>query len=151
MKNTRIFVGPENFNVGDEYQWLAQCDEDGAIVTFTGKVRNHNLGDNVGAMRLEHYPGMTEKTLRNIVTEARNRWPLQRISVVHRVGTLRPGDQIVFVGVTGAHRHMAFEAAEFIMDYLKTQAPFWKKEFLPDGERWVESRESDQEAVKRWS
>ncbi|TNH44339.1 molybdopterin synthase catalytic subunit MoaE [Photorhabdus luminescens] len=151
MENTLISVGPENFNVGDEYQWLAQCDEDGAIVTFTGKVRNHNLGDHVGALRLEHYSGMTEKALQSIVTEARGRWPLQRIRIIHRIGTLYPGDEIVFVGVTGSHRHMAFEAAEFIMDYLKTQAPLWKKEFLPDGERWVESRESDLEAAKRWS
>ncbi|WP_036774377.1 molybdopterin synthase catalytic subunit MoaE [Photorhabdus australis] len=150
MENTRIFVGLENFNVGDEYEWLSQCDEDGAIVTFTGKVRNHNLGDRVSELRLEHYPGMTEKVLRSIVVEARNRWPLQRISIIHRVGTLYPGDEIVFVGVTGAHRSMAFDAAEFIMDYLKTKAPFWKKEFLPDGERWVESRESDQEAARRW-
>ncbi|WP_445494225.1 molybdopterin synthase catalytic subunit MoaE [Photorhabdus sp. SF281] len=150
MENTRIFVGPENFSVGDEYQWLSQCDEDGAIVTFTGKVRHHNLGDRVSALRLEHYPGMTEKALQNIVTEARDRWSLQRISVIHRIGVLYPGDEIVFVGVTSGHRHMAFEAAEFIMDYLKTMAPFWKKEFLSDGERWVESRESDQEAAKRW-
>ncbi|NHB95343.1 molybdopterin synthase catalytic subunit MoaE [Photorhabdus stackebrandtii] len=150
MENTRIFVGPENFSMGDEYQWLSQCDEDGAIVTFTGKVRNHNLGDSVGALRLEHYPGMTEKALQNIVTEARNRWSLQRISVIHRVGMLHPGDEIVFVGVTSAHRSMAFNAAEFIIDYLKTKAPFWKKEFLSEGERWVESRESDQEATKRW-
>uniref|UniRef100_UPI0036DB57A3 molybdopterin synthase catalytic subunit MoaE n=1 Tax=Photorhabdus sp. RM322S TaxID=3342825 RepID=UPI0036DB57A3 len=150
MENTRIFVGPENFSVGDEYQWLSQCDEDGAIVTFTGKVRHHNLGDRVSVLRLEHYPGMTEKALQNIVTEARDRWPLQSISVIHRIGTLYPGDEIVFVGVTSAHRHMAFAAAEFIMDYLKTKAPFWKKESLSEGERWVESRESDQEAARRW-
>lgn len=150
MKNTRIRVGAEPFHVGDEYQWLAQCDEDGAVVTFTGKVRNHNLGDNVSALTLEHYPGMTEKALGDIIAEARERWPLQRVSVIHRVGPLYPGEEIVFVGVTSTHRGMAFESAEFIMDYLKTRAPFWKREATPAGERWVESRDTDHEAAKRW-
>ncbi|ANI28560.1 hypothetical protein PL78_01750 [Yersinia entomophaga] len=150
MENTRIRVGAEPFNVGDEYQWLAQCGEDGAVVTFTGKVRNHNLGDNVSALTLEHYPGMTEKALGEIIAEARERWPLQRVSVIHRVGSLYPGEEIVFVGVTSAHRSVAFESAEFIMDYLKTRAPFWKREATPAGERWVESRDSDHEAAKRW-
>ncbi|AJI93878.1 molybdopterin synthase catalytic subunit [Yersinia ruckeri] len=150
MENTRIRVGAEPFNVGEEYHWLAQCDEDGAVVTFTGKVRNHNLGDHVCALTLEHYPGMTEKTLSEIIAEARARWPLQRVAVIHRVGALYPGDEIVFVGVTGAHRGMAFDAAEFIMDYLKTRAPFWKREATSTGERWVESRDSDHHAAKRW-
>ncbi len=150
MENTRIRVGPEAFNVGDEYNWLSQCDEDGAVVTFTGKVRNHNLGANVSALTLEHYPGMTEKALGEIISEARSRWPLQRVSVIHRVGSLFPGDEIVFVGVTSAHRSMAFESAEFIMDYLKTRAPFWKREATAEGERWVESRDSDHAAAKRW-
>ena len=92
MENTRIRVGEAPFNVGDEYQWLAQCDADGAVVTFTGKVRNHNLGDDVSALTLEHYPGMTEKALAEIVAEARSRWPLQRVTVIHRVGALYPGD-----------------------------------------------------------
>ncbi|MBI6549702.1 molybdopterin synthase catalytic subunit MoaE [Xenorhabdus lircayensis] len=150
MENTRISVQREIFNVGDEYQWLSQCDEDGAVVTFTGKVRNHNLGDNVEALMLEHYPGMTEKMLQNIADDARQRWPLQRISIIHRIGELYPGEEIVFVGVTSSHRRIAFTAAEFIMDYLKAKAPFWKKESLAEGERWVETRQSDKEAASRW-
>ncbi|MCB5303930.1 MULTISPECIES: molybdopterin synthase catalytic subunit MoaE [Yersinia] len=150
MDHTRIYVGPEAFNVGDEYHWLSQCDEDGAVVTFTGKVRNHNLGESVSALTLEHYPGMTERALAEIITEARSRWALQRVAVIHRVGPLFPGDEIVFVGVTSAHRGMAFDAAEFIMDYLKTRAPFWKREATAQGERWVESRDSDHAAAKRW-
>lgn len=150
MENTRIRVGQENFSVGDEYQWLSQCEDDGAVVTFTGKVRNHNLGDNVSALTLEHYLGMTEKALSEIVSEARERWPLQRISLIHRVGAMYPGDEIVFVGVTSAHRSMAFEAAEFIMDYLKTRAPFWKREATEQGDRWVDARDSDHQAAKRW-
>lgn len=150
MENTRIRVGEAPFNVGDEYQWLAQCDADGAVVTFTGKVRNHNLGDDVSALTLEHYPGMTEKALAEIVVEARSRWPLQRVTVIHRVGALYPGDEIVFVGVTGAHRSMAFAASEFIMDYLKTRAPFWKREATGGGDRWVDARDSDREAAQRW-
>ncbi|EMI5491906.1 molybdopterin synthase catalytic subunit MoaE [Providencia stuartii] len=150
MENTHIAVQTENFSVGEQYHWLAQCDSDGAVVTFTGKVRNHNLGDNVAALTLEHYPGMTEKALSNIVTEARQRWALQRVSVIHRIGTLQPGEEIVFVGVTSAHRGAAFQAAEFIMDYLKTKAPFWKKETLPDNERWVEAKDSDEASAERW-
>lgn len=150
MENTRISVQQETFSVGEEYQWLSQCDEDGAVVTFTGKVRNHNLGDNVNSLTLEHYAGMTEKMLQKIVDEARQRWPLQRACIIHRIGELYPGDEIVFVGVTSSHRNVAFMAAEFIMDYLKTKAPFWKKESLVEGERWVEARQSDQNAANRW-
>ena len=130
MAETKIVVGPQPFSVGEEYPWLAERDEDGAVVTFTGKVRNHNLGDSVKALTLEHYPGMTEKALAEIVDEARNRWPLGRITVIHRIGELWPGDEIVFVGVTSA--------------------PFWKREATPEGDRWVEARESDQQAAKRW-
>jgi len=147
---TRIRVGQQPFSMADEYQWLAACDDDGAVVTFTGKVRNHNLGDDVSALTLEHYPGMTEKALEEIVVEARQRWPLQRVTVIHRVGELFPGDEIVMVGVSGAHRAAAFSAAEFIMDYLKTRAPFWKREATPEGERWVDSRDSDRQAAQRW-
>ena len=147
---TRIRVGEAPFSMADEYQWLAACDDDGAVVTFTGKVRNHNLGDNVSALTLEHYPGMTEKALAEIVEEARTRWPLQRVSVIHRVGALFPGEEIVFVGVSAVHRGAAFDAAEFIMDYLKTRAPFWKREATPEGDRWVEARDSDQQAAGRW-
>ena len=138
MAETKIVVGPQPFSVGEEYPWLAERDEDGAVVTFTGKVRNHNLGDSVKALTLEHYPGMTEKALAEIVDEARNRWPLGRVTVIHRIGELWPGDEIVF------------EAGQFIMDYLKTRAPFWKREATPEGDRWVEARESDQQAAKRW-
>jgi len=100
MNNTRILVGQENFQVGEEYQWLAGCDDDGAVVTFTGKVRNHNLGDKVSGLTLEHYPGMTEKALAEIVSEARSRWPLQRVTVIHRVGELQAGEPPLSVVVT---------------------------------------------------
>ncbi|KGD79254.1 MULTISPECIES: molybdopterin synthase catalytic subunit MoaE [Pantoea] len=147
---TQIRVGPAPFDMAEAYRWLAACDEDGAVVTFTGKVRNHNLGDNVAALTLEHYPGMTEKALQEIVDAARERWPLQRVTVIHRVGELFPGDEIVLVGVTSAHRGSAFSAAEFIMDYLKTRAPFWKREATEQGERWVDARDSDHQAAQRW-
>jgi len=150
MSDTRIRVGLDPFSVGEEYTWLAERDEDGAVVTFTGKVRNHNLGDSVRALTLEHYPGMTEKTLADIVQQARDGWPLGRVTVVHRIGELWPGDEIVFVGVTSVHRGSAFAAGEYIMDYLKTRAPFWKREATEEGDRWVEARESDQQAAKRW-
>ncbi|MDE8555681.1 molybdopterin synthase catalytic subunit MoaE [Pantoea vagans] len=147
---TQIRVGPEPFDMAEAYRWLAACDEDGAVVTFTGKVRNHNLGDNVAALTLEHYPGMTEKALQEIVDAARERWPLQRVTVIHRVGELFPGDEIVLVGVTSAHRGSAFSAAEFIMDYLKKRAPFWKREATEQGDRWVDARDSDHQAAQRW-
>ena len=144
MTQTRIVVSPERFCVGDEYPWLAERDEDGAVVTFTGKVRNHNLGDSVKALNLEHYPGMTEKSLAEIVNLARERWPLGRVTVIHRIGEMWPGEEIVFV------RGSAFAAGEFIMDYLKTRAPFWKREATPEGERWVDARDSDRQAAERW-
>lgn len=147
---TQIRVGPAPFDMAEAYRWLAACDEDGAVVTFTGKVRNHNLGNDVAALTLEHYPGMTEKALQEIVDAARERWPLQRITVIHRVGELFPGDEIVLVGVTSAHRGSAFSAAEFIMDYLKTRAPFWKREATEQGDRWVDARDSDHQAAQRW-
>ena len=150
MEQTLITVGKEPFDVGHEYRWLAEVDSDGAVVTFTGKVRNHNLGDSVSALTLEHYPGMTEKALDEIAVEARKRWSLARIRIIHRVGELFPGDEIVFVGVTSAHRSSAFAAAEFIMDYLKNKAPFWKREATSEGKRWVEARDSDKEAAQRW-
>jgi len=147
---TQIRVGPAPFDMAEAYRWLAACDEDGAVVTFTGKVRNHNLGNDVAALTLEHYPGMTEKALQEIVDAARERWPLQRVTVIHRVGELFPGDAIVLVGVTSAHRGSAFSAAEFIMDYLKTRAPFWKREATEQGDRWVDARDSDHQAAQRW-
>ena len=147
---TQIRVGPAPFDMAEAYRWLAACDEDGAVVTFTGKVRNHNLGNDVATLTLEHYPGMTEKALQEIVDAARERWPLQRVTVIHRVGELFPGDEIVLVGVTSAHRGSAFSAAEFIMDYLKTRAPFWKREATEQGDRWVDARDSDHQAAQRW-
>ena len=147
---TQIRVGAAPFSMADEYAWLSTSNADGAVVTFTGKVRNHNLGDSVAALTLEHYPGMTEKALQEIVDEARSRWPLQRVSVIHRIGELFPGDEIVFVGVTSAHRSSAFAAAECIMDYLKTRAPFWKREATEQGDRWVDARDSDHQAAQRW-
>lgn len=150
MDKTLITVGKAPFDVGHEYRWLSEVDSDGAVVTFTGKVRNHNLGDSVSALTLEHYPGMTEKALNDIAFEARQRWSLERIRIIHRIGELFPGDEIVFVGVTSVHRSTAFAAAEFIMDYLKTKAPFWKREATQDGKRWVEAKDSDKDAAQRW-
>ena len=123
----------------------------GAIVTFTGLVRDENAGGPVAGMTLEHYPGMTESELTRVEAEAGKRWPLQASLIVHRVGALRPGDNIVLVVTASAHRQAAFAAAEFLMDYLKTRAPFWKKELTPDGKaRWVETRDSDATAAERW-
>ncbi|MCL9782617.1 molybdopterin synthase catalytic subunit MoaE [Vibrio sp. S4M6] len=145
-----ISVQTEPFSIADEYETLSADSASGAIVTFVGKVRDMNLGDDVTGLHLEHYPGMTEKSLRNICEQAAVRWPLTDITVIHRVGSLGVGDQIVFVGVASAHRQASFESCEFIMDYLKTKAPFWKKERTSSDERWIESRESDQHAAKRW-
>ncbi|NOJ22766.1 molybdopterin synthase catalytic subunit MoaE [Vibrio coralliilyticus] len=146
----RVSVQFEDFSVGAEYEALAQGTVSGAVVTFVGKVRDMNLGDNVTGLSLEHYPGMTEKALGEICQQAEQRWPLLDVRVIHRVGDLDIGDQIVFVGVSSAHRGAAFEACEFIMDYLKTKAPFWKKERTTEETRWVESRESDAKAAERW-
>ncbi len=145
-----ISVQEADFSLADEYQKLNQCSSDGAIVTFVGKVRDMNLGDRVTGLMLEHYPGMTEKALTEIVVKASERWSLTNTRVIHRVGHLSIGDQIVFVGVTSEHRDAAFQACEFIMDYLKTQAPFWKKETLIEQDRWIEARESDLDLANRW-
>ncbi|KLV10758.1 molybdopterin synthase catalytic subunit MoaE [Photobacterium ganghwense] len=145
-----ISVQFEDFSVAEEYALLAEGTDAGAVVTFIGKVRDFNQGDSVTGLSLEHYPGMTEKSLAEIVDKARTRWPLLKVRVIHRVGDLNLGDQIVFVGVTSAHRGAAFEACEFIMDYLKTQAPFWKKEQTQEASRWVDARETDTNAAKRW-
>lgn len=149
MAETKIVVGPQPFSVGEEYPWLAERDEDGAVVTFTGKVRNHNLGDSVNALTLEHYPGMTEKALAEIVDEARNRWPLGRVTVIHRIGNYGRAMKS-FCRCHQCASQQCVEAGQFIMDYLKTRAPFWKREATPEGDRWVEARESDQQAAKRW-
>jgi molybdopterin synthase catalytic subunit len=122
----------------------------GAQVSFVGYVRDFSDGQAVGGLYLEYFPGMTEKVLLAIEAEARQRWPLQGVEVIHRVGRLEPGEAIVFVAVTSAHRRAAFQACEFIMDYLKTRAPFWKKEDTAAGPLWVEGRDSDQAALLRW-
>ncbi len=122
----------------------------GAVATFLGLVRDVNEGDGVATLTLEHYPGMTEKALAKIVDEAQGRWDILDCTVIHRVGELKPTEPIVLVAVASSHRQGAFAACAFIMDYLKTQAPFWKKEVTPQGERWVEARESDDAAAARW-
>jgi molybdopterin synthase catalytic subunit len=122
----------------------------GAIASFVGVVRDINEGDSVATMTLEHYPGMTEKAITEIIDQARGRWEVLDALVIHRVGTLKPTDQIVLVIVASTHRGDAFAACEFIMDYLKTQAPFWKKEITPKGARWVDARVTDDKAAERW-
>jgi molybdopterin synthase catalytic subunit len=147
-----VRVQSEDFDVGAEIAQLRRGNPAiGAIASFIGLVRDVNEGDRVSEMTLEHYPGMTERALEDIVQQARERWNILDVLVVHRVGRLRPLDQIVLVVVSGAHRGEAFSACEFVMDYLKTQAPFWKKEQTPEGSRWVEARDSDDVAAQRWS
>ncbi|NMG44002.1 molybdopterin synthase catalytic subunit MoaE [Aromatoleum toluvorans] len=146
-----VSVQQEDFDAGAEIAALsAGRREVGAVASFVGLVRDVSHGAHVGAMTLEHYPGMTERSLEEIVDQARARWTLYAVRVIHRFGRLEPGEQIVFVGVAGAHRGESFAACEFIMDYLKTQAPFWKLEETPDGARWVDARESDDSAAARW-
>ena len=146
-----VRVQVEDFDAGAEIARLRAGDRRvGAVAAFIGTVRDLNDAAHVDALTLEHYPGMTEKALEAIVAEAHARFDLYDALVVHRVGTLRPTDQIVLVAVTSAHRGAAFAACEFIMDYLKTRAPFWKKERTPEGDRWVEARASDDEAAARW-
>ncbi|MGF1875851.1 molybdopterin synthase catalytic subunit MoaE [Photobacterium frigidiphilum] len=145
-----ISVQFDDFSVAEEYALLSAGTDAGAVVTFIGKVRDFNQGDDVTGLLLEHYPGMTEKSLEEIVVQARERWPLLKTRVIHRVGDLGLGDQIVFVGVTSAHRGAAFEACEFIMDFLKTRAPFWKKEQTGNETRWVDARDTDTSAADRW-
>jgi len=149
MNNVRVQTG--DFDLGIEVARLREGDARvGAVVAFVGTVRDLNDGAQVAAMELEHYPGMTEKALDDIATQAAARWPLFATLVIHRVGPLLPLDQIVLVAVTAAHRGDAFAACEFIMDYLKTEAPFWKKEDTPDGARWVDARVTDDTARARW-
>jgi len=145
----RIQTG--DFDAGAEIAALRRGNPKvGAVASFIGVCRDANDGDAVSTMTLEHYPGMTEKALQKIVADAQDRWKVMDVLVVHRVGELKPTDQIVLVVVAGAHRGEAFAACEFIMDYLKTRAPFWKKEQTPSGARWVEARTSDSEAAQRW-
>ncbi|MFI3049029.1 molybdopterin synthase catalytic subunit MoaE [Pseudomonas coronafaciens] len=146
-----IRVQAAAFDPGAEVNALHAANRGiGAVVSFVGYVRDFNDGREVSGMFLEHYPGMTEKALASIAEEAGQRWPLLRVDVLHRVGALEPGEPIVFVGVASAHRQAAFEACDFVMDYLKTRAPFWKRENTPEGPRWVEGRHSDNQAADRW-
>ena len=146
-----IRIQEADFDVSAELAALRKGDPRvGAVVTFLGTVRDMNDGSQVKGMTLEHYAGMTEKALEEIISQAKTRWDIYQTLVIHRVGPLLPEDQIVMVAVTSAHRGEAFAACEFIMDYLKTAAPFWKKEDTPDGSRWVDARVADDAAMARW-
>jgi molybdopterin synthase catalytic subunit len=154
--STEISIQRADFSLADEVALLEQDNAtDGAVVTFTGRVRNQNNGNSVSSLTLEHYPGMTEKALAKIITQARARWNIGRVKVIHRIGELHIGEQIVFVGVTSKHRHDAFAANEFIMDYLKVKAPFWKKEGITNGEKttaqWLDAKDSDHNKAQTWS
>ena len=146
-----VRVQTEDFDVSQEMLVLRQKNPKvGAVASFVGVVRDLNDGDEVSALTLEHYPGMTERSLEEIVSEAKSRWNIYDALIIHRVGTLLPLDQIVLVLVTSAHRGESFKACEFLMDYLKTRAPFWKKEQTSSGERWVDARTTDNVAAMRW-
>ena len=146
-----VRVQTEDFDVSQEMLLLRQKNPKvGAVASFVGVVRDLNDGDEVSALTLEHYPGMTERSLEEIVSEAKSRWNIYDALIIHRVGTLLPLDQIVLVLVTSAHRGESFKACEFLMDYLKTRAPFWKKEQTSSGERWVDARTADSVAAMRW-
>ena len=152
MSNSLIRIQEADFDVSAELAALRKGDPRvGAVVTFLGTVRDMNDGSQVKGMTLEHYPGMTEKALEDIISQANTRWDIYQTLVIHRVGPLLPEDQIVMVAVTSAHRGEAFSACEFIMDYLKTAAPFWKKEDTPEGARWVDARIADDAAMTRWN
>ena len=152
MPNSSIRIQEKDFDISAEIAALRKGDPRvGAVVTFLGAVRDMNDGSQVKGMTLEHYPGMTEKALQEILDQAQSRWDIYQTLVIHRVGPLLPEDQIVLVAVTSAHRGEAFAACEFIMDYLKTAAPFWKKEDTPEGARWVDARVTDDAAMARWS
>jgi molybdopterin synthase catalytic subunit len=147
----RVTIQHADFDLGAEVAALRAADAGvGAVAAFVGTVRDRNEGQGVSALELEHYPGMTERAIEAMIDEAMRRFEIRAARVVHRVGPLAPLDQIVLVAVTSAHRGDAFQACEFLMDYLKTQAPFWKKERTPEGERWVDARVSDDAALARW-
>lgn len=151
-----ISIQTEDFDLGTEYQLLRQAAGDaGAIVTFSGLVREiydseQSSGEKIATLYLEHYPGMTEKSLQLIADQAGRKWSLLATRIIHRVGSLKPKDQIVYVGTASAHREDAFAAAQFIMDYLKTNAPFWKKQSSNTDSHWVKSRQADSAAIERW-
>lgn len=146
---TRVSIQAHDFNLADEVSALRSA-EVGAVCSFVGTVRDRNDGAQVSSMELEHYPGMTEKAIEDMIDEAHRRFDIQGARVIHRIGRLLPLDQIVMVAVTSAHRADSFKACEFLMDYLKTQAPFWKKEGTPEGARWVDARVSDDAAMAKW-
>ena len=151
MPCRRIIIQRADFDLGAEVAALRNdAGQVGAVAAFVGTVRDRNDGTTVSAMELEHYPGMTERAIEAMVDEAERRFHIRGARVIHRIGLLAPRDQIVLVAVTSAHRHEAFQACEFLMDYLKTQAPFWKKETTPDGARWVDARQADDVALARW-
>jgi molybdopterin synthase catalytic subunit len=146
-----VSIQTHDFDVSQELAALRAGDARvGAVCSFLGTVRERNDGSSVASMELEHYPGMTEKSISVMMDEAKKRFDIFAARVIHRVGLLHPEDQIVFVAVTSAHRGESFKACEFLMDYLKTQAPFWKKEVTPEGARWVDARVSDDQALARW-
>lgn len=146
-----VSIQTQDFDVSQELSALRQGDARvGAVCSFVGTVRERNEGSQVSSMELEHYPGMTEKAIEAMLAQAQQRFDIYAARVIHRVGLLQPQDQIVLVAVTSAHRGMSFQACEFLMDYLKTQAPFWKKEVTPEGARWVDARVSDDQALARW-
>ena len=146
-----VSIQTQDFDVSHELAALRQGDARvGAVCAFLGTVRERNDGSAVASMELEHYPGMTEKSISVMMDEAQKRFDIYAARVIHRVGLLHPEDQIVWVAVTSAHRGESFKACEFLMDYLKTQAPFWKKEVTPEGARWVDARVSDDQALARW-
>ena len=150
METPDVSVQEADFDVSQlQAQLLGDDGAAGALASFVGLVRSGSSGS-IERMELEHYPGMTESSIQAIIDQARTRWELLSARVIHRVGSLQPGEQIVYVGVTSAHRGNAFAACEFIMDYLKTRAPFWKKEIMAAGAQWVEARESDNAAAQRW-
>ena len=147
----KIAIQQEDFDVADEVRRLRDENQNtGAVVTFSGLVRETDDERKVQSLTLEHYPGMTETSLEKIIQEAEERWPIQDVTIIHRIGELQAGEQIVFVAVAGLHRKAAFAACEFIMDFRKTRAPFWKKCRDEQGETWVEAKDSDLEASKRW-
>ena len=146
-----VSIQAEDFDVSYELAQLRANDARvGAVCSFVGTVRERNEGSDVSSMELEHYPGMTEKSITAMMEESTKRFDIYGARVIHRIGLLQPQAQIVLVAVTSAHRGMSFQACEFLMDYLKTQAPFWKKEVTPDGSRWVDARVSDDKALARW-
>lgn len=151
MAAPRVTIQTADFDLGAEIATLRARDASvGAVAAFIGTVRDRNDGQGVSAMELEHYPGMTERAIEAMIDEALRRFEILGARVIHRVGLLQPCDQIMMVAVTSAHRGQAFQACEFLMDYLKTQAPFWKKEQTPEGARWVDARSSDDAALARW-